>query len=1417
MLRAGRGVVVSLWRARLGAGVLACMLALGVLLVGGVSSAGAAPKQVIDSWSQDGPGGVAVNQASGDVYVVAVNSDTVERFDAGGSLLSSIGGPCSSPSTCAEGEFSFGGALAGVAVAPDGSVYVADTANHRVQKFTADGTFVLTFGLDVDPGGGASVEVCTSGCQRGVAGSGAGELSAPIGVAVDPTTGDVLVAERDNQRVQRFDSTGTFVSLVAGGLSDPRRVAVDSTGAIYVLEHLSRVLKLASDGAPGTTFAPSLISPNGDLSPSELAIGHGVVPADDRVFVVQLNPASGGLSGEVLELDTAGGLVETHRLPWREAAGLAVHSSSGRVYVAENNFNIQRILVLGVAPQTATIRDTTDVTATSATLNGTVNPGGGLPVGYHFEASADNGATWTRFPVSDVPVGDGSADIDVSQPATDLQPGTDYLVRLVASNEFGATVVSGVDAFTTPVAPPFVTTLKASQLRPRAAQLVGEVNPNSLPTTYHFEYGTTTGYGTSVPVPDASAGDEGAFVTVTQQISNLAPGTVYHYRLVATNSAGTTPGEDRMFTTRALDPDPAGPRAYELVSPADKVGGTGVGHWYGGPDAAGLAGFAAWDGERFAVHGTLGSVLIEGKMTFIDDWSFAERTPAGWVNKPGLSKRTFGVEAIADAQLTNAAGDFSLTAFVGAHVMRLFPEMENWPDLGVPMLRRWTEDGWEVFGPFDPFDPAQGSNLGSSSKAIAEDGSAVATSSPWTRGLAGPGDPSLDLVDLGDPDSRDDDPSSVYLDEITGPFTDVFPGDDRVRELVNVCTEGTLIPVPGGAGPCPAKPANRDASLISPGGASLTPVGGDTPSSVFSADGSRLFFMSPTPALSGFGPAQLYVRQRNSDGKVLTRWVSQSEVEDQADSLRAPALFEGASRDGDKVFFRTTSPLTADDPNQGVGTVSPDGGVISGQPSAQSSDLYMYDIPDGPDGNPSTPDGDPAGGDLTRISAGPDGTGDCSSPGQPSFAALRFASHDASRVYFACAAPLAGAVATDSGNITSPGGTPTTSDAVNLYLYDASEPVEQRWRFVARLPRSGVIGACATTAAARGSSLAASPGGTGDSVSLNDKNSCVRGVSDGSLVTLFTAERLTADDPDGGSLDIYAYDPVRDELTRISAPQGGPDGTYPCQPGQETGVLCHADPGIGPGPMPLEMLNVATRPDSGADLAFFHSAKQLVAEDTDDAYDVYQWRSGELSLISTGRSETDGAFYLGNDRTGQNVYFATRDQLTWQDKDRVLDVYTARIDGGIPEPVKPTPCESMADRCQAPGAGPEATKIGSGSAGSGNKALRPKKALFLRRLSAAQRRAAAKRGVIAVRVRSTHPALIKVTARAKIARKGRTVAKGQKRLRKATTTTIRLRLNTSARKRLRAGKTLKLTIVAKSRGAQPKAITAKLKRRQAFR
>jgi hypothetical protein len=90
----------------------------------------------------------------------------------------------------------------------------------------------------------------------------------------------------------------------------------------------------------------------------------------------------------------------------------------------------------------------------------------------------------------------------------------------------------------------------ATSVTASTAKLNGYVSPAGLETTYHFEYGPTTSYGMSVPVPEASVGFGAGWRGVSQSIIGLHTlhGT-YHYRLVATNSSGTLYGEDKTFTT----------------------------------------------------------------------------------------------------------------------------------------------------------------------------------------------------------------------------------------------------------------------------------------------------------------------------------------------------------------------------------------------------------------------------------------------------------------------------------------------------------------------------------------------------------------------------------------------------------------------------------------------------------------------------------------------------------------------------------------------------------------------------------------------------------------------------------------------------------------------------------------------------
>jgi len=192
----------------------------------------------------------------------------------------------------------------------------------------------------------------------------------------------------------------------------------------------------------------------------------------------------------------------------------------------------------------------TAVTGKTAILGGTVNPNGG-PTAFYFQygATSNYGAqTPTRN------AGSGGADISVSAPLFGLSSGTIYHFRVVATSSSGQ--VDGNDqTFTTTAAPaPTVVTGSAASVTTKTAALAGMVTPNGAATTYEFQYGATTSYGSQTPSRYAGAGSTG--VSVAARISGLTSGQAYHFRLVATSSSGTTEGSDQTFTA-ASAPAPA--------------------------------------------------------------------------------------------------------------------------------------------------------------------------------------------------------------------------------------------------------------------------------------------------------------------------------------------------------------------------------------------------------------------------------------------------------------------------------------------------------------------------------------------------------------------------------------------------------------------------------------------------------------------------------------------------------------------------------------------------------------------------------------------------------------------------------------------------------------------------------------------
>jgi hypothetical protein len=229
-----------------------------------------------------------------------------------------------------------------------------------------------------------------------------------------------------------------------------------------------------------------------------------------------------------------------------------------------------------------------DVGLTSATLNGVVESEN-VPTTYRFEYGTTIAYGQTT-PEQEITA--PSAKL-VSAPLGDLAPGTTYHYRLVAD---GTESTVGEDrTFTTSAPPPppdpGATTAPASDVGRTGATLNGVVESHGEPTTYRFAYGPTDAYGSMTPERVLSST---AAALVSEPLTDLAPGTTYHYRLIA-DGTGAANGADATFTTRESPPAPPSPIALaDLVVTSEGPARTRVGRSVAitftitnaGPDAA---------------------------------------------------------------------------------------------------------------------------------------------------------------------------------------------------------------------------------------------------------------------------------------------------------------------------------------------------------------------------------------------------------------------------------------------------------------------------------------------------------------------------------------------------------------------------------------------------------------------------------------------------------------------------------------------------------------------------------------------------------------------------------------------------------------------------------------------------------------
>ena len=175
------------------------------------------------------PSDVAIDSAD-NVYVADQTNTRIQKFNSSGAWERAWGknvnggngvfGVCTVASSCFRGTVGgLGGELnspRGLSIDSADNVYVADQINHRIQKFNSSGTWERAWGKDVIQSGdagdlGTVFEVCTvaADCQTGTTGGLGGEMNSPLGTAID-SGNNVYVADANNNRIQKFNSSGTW-------------------------------------------------------------------------------------------------------------------------------------------------------------------------------------------------------------------------------------------------------------------------------------------------------------------------------------------------------------------------------------------------------------------------------------------------------------------------------------------------------------------------------------------------------------------------------------------------------------------------------------------------------------------------------------------------------------------------------------------------------------------------------------------------------------------------------------------------------------------------------------------------------------------------------------------------------------------------------------------------------------------------------------------------------------------------------------------------------------------------------------------------------------------------------------------------------------------------------------------------------
>ena len=1169
----------------------------------------------------------------------------------------------------------------GVAVDSTGSLWVADAPfsvggggpGPSVKKFAAAGSPPKIISSVTTPGGGCRPAVDPANnlyVVRGATGpvdkyrSGSLERTLDAGatavdIAVDPVSGHVYT--RTMERFSEFKADGTLVSRSAGG---------EWASSISVNGDLGRVYTVGIFGA-ANIYGPHVPVPDADTGPA-VDVAHATAtltgdvgldgpPADECRFDwgTDANYGNSVPCDQVTPYAsdtavTAGltGLNPETTYHYR----LVAANSNGPKEGVDMTFTPRA--VLGVETEAAT-----EITTSSATLNGSLDPDG-IATDYYFEYGADTSYGFTTAAQS---AGSGSTAVQVDTPVSDLAEGQRYHYRLVATNELGTTY--GPDVSFRTAQPPTVEAFFFDEVAATTARLNARINPQGLPTTYRFEWGATAALGEVTPVPDGQLPASVTGQDVSAHLSGLQAGNTYFFRVVATNELGTrtTPIQSfdysppncpnagiRQQTGAGYLPDC---RAYELVSPANAGGTTLMAGGPSSPDAT--------DPSRFAFVGTYGQIPgTNNPINNAGDLYMATRTGEGWVTK------YIGLPASESSAMTGFPGKVN-----GAP-----DDTQDWvmTNRSMDTILNWNNGlGLQV-------------SAGWGVSVQDENNQTVVSSAPYVWNADGTfkdrWPTNLEVTDV--------ESYSCNLGPGSSARCQNFWGDMRASaDLTKLAFSSRYVAfAPGGLSEAPGSAyvndtTNGDVTVISklPNGKDIQLIPGAAESGMdviphdsiripdVSDDGSHIVMATPDCIRYLFGNCpgartRLFV---NVDGAVTHEIAGGGWID----------RYVGMTDDGSRIYFLSSEQVTADDTDS-------------------SADLFAWE---------SESD------TYTRISIGDGGTGNTdacnSSENWTIGCGVQPVLGDCPVEEDKCSTPawVGTILGSNSGNWASraggAGGSGLTDNSIagrsgDLYFYsperlDGGRGVEGRQNLY--LFRDGKAHFVSSMDPGQycyfeQASEYCNPGPIVR----------IQVSPDGDKAAFLTASPMTSYDNDG-YLQMYAYDADSGEIQCVSCmPNGSPPGSH--VEASQNGYFMT---------------------DDGR--SFFSTKDPLVAQDTNGIRDVYEYVDGSPRLISAGTGAVtaeNGPEYdflytgrslpglTGVSRDGRDVYFATFDVLVGQDNNgNQLKFYNARTNGGFPY-VPPVPPCAAADECHGVGSSAVQDPITGTqqSFGDGGNMVAPKKA-----------------------------------------------------------------------------------------------------------